>query len=74
VIRRKKTDFGEVTYKDDPETREDLFEAVVKWFFHHEAFDGESVVQRDGPNTDAPDFLAHIADDILELDVEYNDE
>lgn len=65
---------GYVTYRMDQETKEALFEILIDWFFWHEAFDGESIIQCDGPNLYSCNVLGDIAEDILKFDITHEDE
>jgi hypothetical protein len=42
-----------------------VFNRVVAFFEEHGAWSGESVMQRDGPQLAAAEFLADLVDDVL---------
>lgn len=65
--------FLRVTYNDDEATKQAVFDRVIAYFKKHDAWDGESICQRDGPLIDAPYVLADIADNIIKFDVEYKE-
>lgn len=67
------TDWATVEYKSDQETKDALFDAVIAFFKEHQSFTGESIMQSDGPQIDAPVLLSNLADDILKFEVTYND-
>ena len=45
----------------------------MAYFTEHQAFDGESINQRDNPIIDAPNVMSDIADDIIKFVVEYKE-
>jgi hypothetical protein len=53
-----------VKYKDDPATKEAVFEMVVKFFIEHEVFSGDSIMQCDAPQIDGPELLCELAERI----------
>lgn len=64
-----------VMYDNSQETRNAVFDKLREWYFKHKSFNGECIVQCDGPSMDAPSILADIADDIIKFDVtEINNE
>ena len=65
--------FLRVTYNDDDATKQAVFDRVIAYFKKHDAWDGESVFQRDDPLIDASNVLADIADNIIKFDVEYKE-
>jgi hypothetical protein len=58
----EKTSWGTVNYDDNPEIVSNVFNAVMKYFFDHDAFCGEVIQQSDDCIIDAPECLASIAD------------
>ena len=62
-----------VTFPDDQATRDAVFELVVKFFLDHETFSGESAMQCDAPQIDAPQLLCDLVDDILKFKVDYKE-
>jgi hypothetical protein len=58
------------TYKDDPEVRDAVFKKLVDFFAKHESFSAESVMQCDGPQIEAPELMADIAE-MLEFKTEF---
>ena len=66
-------EFLRVTYLDDEATKQAVFDRVMAYFTKHQAFDGESIHQRDNPTIDAPCVLADIADSIIRFQVEYKE-
>lgn len=65
--------FIRVTYNDDDATKQAVFDRVMAYFTEHQAFDGESINQRDNPIIDAPNVMSDIADDIIKFVVEYKE-
>ena len=68
-MRTAETSDCVVTFPDDQATKDAVFERVVKFFLDHEVFSGESVMQCDAPQVEAPVLLSEIADDVLCFDV-----
>lgn len=66
--------YGTVTYDDSQEAMQAVFDRVLKYYFEHESFCGESICQSDNPIIDAPNAMAEIADNILKFDVDYGDD
>lgn len=60
-----------VSYYDSQVARNMLYNKILKWFLDNEMFDGESIVQSDVINIDAPDFFAELANDIFKFKVNY---
>lgn len=56
-----------VTFSDDQEVKDAVFEQVVKFFSDHRMFSGEGIGQDDNSQMDAPWFLGRLADDILKF-------
>lgn len=70
----KKFNYGTVTYKDDQATKDAVFEKLLAWFFKHQAFSGESIMQTDAPQIEAPVLLSDIAEDIIQFDDTWDDD
>lgn len=49
-------------------TKDAVFERVVAFFLKHEAFCGESVMQRDAPQIEGPVMLSELVDDVLRFE------
>ncbi len=62
-----------VSFEDTQEMRDAVFERVIAFYMKHEAFSGESIMQCDGPQIDAPDLLADLADETLKFHVKWKD-
>ncbi len=62
-----------VTFKDTPELRDTVFEAVLGFFVEHEVFAGESVMQSDAPQLEAAPLFADLADDVFKFKVTWKD-
>lgn len=58
-----------VAYQDDERTKQAVFDRIVAFYKEHKSFSGESVMQMDGPQLAAPELLADIVDDILQMSV-----
>ena len=63
-----------VTVDDTPEMHKKVFEAVLEWYKHVDAFSGESVMQMDVPQCEAAPFLSDLADDVLEFKTEWTEQ
>lgn len=70
----KKIDGATVSYNDDQQTKDAVFEKLLAWFFEQESFFGESIIQNDSPTLGAPVLLSDIADDILQFNIDWEDE
>lgn len=71
-IYRTITD-GAVAFNNSQATRDEVFDRLIAWYFEHQSFDGECVVQNDNPAMDAPNILAEIADDIIKFDIKWDE-
>lgn len=58
-----------VSFNENQELKDKVYESVLKWYIKHGRFNGESICQCDETIIDAPQLLAYIADDIFEFDV-----
>ena len=56
-----------VEWNDSPETKDAVFQHLLNWYIEHGAFSGESIMQRDDPQLDAPVILSDIADDVIKF-------
>ncbi len=70
----KATSTGTVTYKDDKNTRDVVFEKVLDFFLRLECFNGECCIQNDDPQLEAPELLAELADDVFQFDPVWNED
>lgn len=59
------TSWSKVTYEDNPEIRDKVFERVMEYFKEYNCYCGESIHQSDNPIIYAPYVLSDIADDII---------
>lgn len=62
-----------VEYKDDPATKDAVFNAVLEFFKKHDKFCGDSISQSDGPIVDAPNLLCDLADNIIGFKITWKD-
>lgn len=62
-----------VKFEETAELKEQVFERVLAFLTKHEAFYGESLMQSDGPQIEAPDFLAELVDEVFQFDAEFKD-
>ena len=70
-----KDSYGQkVYYNDSQEVKDKVFEKLLEYFKEYEAFCGDSICQMDNPQIYAPVYLAEIADDIIEFEVDYDDD
>jgi hypothetical protein len=74
MIVTKKIDDMIITYRDDKETRDAVFEKIIAWYIKQGCFIGEALIQNDYACMDAPMVLSDIADDIIEFGVDYEEE
>lgn len=69
--------FGEVCtvkFDDSPEVVKAVFEKLITdYYCKHQSFKGESIMQSDNPQIEAPVILSEIADDILKFYVEWHE-
>jgi len=63
-----------ISYRDDPVSREELFERVIEWMFVNGIFSGESVYQKDVFNDTLDSLMDDIITNILEVKETYDDE
>ncbi len=62
-----------VSFNNDTETRDAVFAKLINWYFKHEQFSGEGIMQCDGPLIDAANILCDIADKIIQFDVKWDE-
>lgn len=60
--------YASVSYNDDPETHKKVFDAVIAFLAKHDSWCGESIMQCDNPQIEAPELVAKIADRILQTE------
>ena len=65
------TDDMIVHYHDSDEIKNAVFNSIIAFFLSMEAFSGESIMQSDAPQLEAPSVMADIADEIIKFDIEY---
>jgi len=56
------------SFDDSEEMKNKVFEAVIDWFTEQEQFSGECITQCDNAIIDAPNFMAHLADDVIQFE------
>jgi len=61
---------SKVSVNLDAAAKKMIVAKVMEFFLEHEAFDGETIMQCDGPLIEAPTVLSEIADE-LKFNVEY---
>lgn len=64
----KKIFNGVVRYNCDQKTKDMLFDKMLQWYIDQDVFNGESIMQSDGPLIDGPDLLSEIAEDVFDFD------
>jgi hypothetical protein len=52
-------------YDDNEETKQFVFDEVMKYYKEHEAFCADTIMQCDNPQIEAPHVLANIAEKIF---------
>lgn len=63
-----------VKFDDSQETKDKVFQYLLdNYFFKHESFCGESIMQSDNPQIEASWIMSELADDIIKFDVDYGD-
>lgn len=55
-----------LTYIENKEKKQMLWDAFIKWCKEHNTHSGESI-QNDDFTLDAPEFMAEVIDDIIEF-------
>lgn len=60
-----------LTFNNDQETKDKLFDKMLDFYIRHQRFSRESIMQSDGPQEEAPILISEIADDLLQLDAKY---
>ena len=65
---------GEVSFEETPELKEEVYQRVLAWYVKHDSFLGESIMQSDNPQIDAPVFLSDLADDVFKFKYKHDEE
>ena len=73
MIRTIKRNDVTITFEETEELKQQVYDQVLNFFLEVDAFCGETIMQSDTPQIEAPVFLSDIADDIFKFDVEYDD-
>jgi len=60
-----------ITFNETEELKQAIYDRVLKFFVDMESFWGESIMQSDNPQIEAPIVMSDIADDLFKFDVEY---
>jgi len=63
-----------ITFEETEELKQAVYDRVLKFYLDMEAFSGESIMQSDNPQMEAPILLSDIADGLFQFDVKYNDD
>ena len=64
-----KIDDYEVTFQSGEVTKQKVFDRVIKFCVDNRGFWGESIMQCDNSQINAPEVLAELTDDVLKFDV-----
>lgn len=64
---------GTITYRDDEETRQALYEAVLKWVKGYKLFHGDSIHQTDITYEEAPTLLTELAEEVFRFELKYDE-
>jgi hypothetical protein len=72
-VRSIQMDGYTVEFNDSREMRDAVFESIVQFCQKHGSFAGESIMQRDDPQAEAPVLLSDICDDIIKFNECYED-
>jgi hypothetical protein len=62
---------AKITYPNDPETKNKVYQKLIEWYAKYELFHGESIVQSDDGNINAPIIISEIVDDIIKFEIEW---
>lgn len=62
-----------VVFNHNQAIKDAVFEKLINWYFEHREFSGEGIMQCDDTLIDAPNILAHIAEDIIKFDVRWDE-
>jgi len=62
-----------VVYNQSQEIKNAVFNRLIDWYFKHQRFSGEGIMQSDDPLIDAPVILSEIADEIIKFNVRWDE-
>lgn len=74
TVHRLENDERVVTFRVNAETKDAVFDRVMKFFEEQDQFSGEGIHQSDNCLIEAPSVLSDIADNILKFNVNYKEE
>lgn len=60
-----------VSFNETPELKEAVYQRVLQFFHEQGTYSGESIMQSDGPQLDAPELLSYLADELFKFEVNY---
>ena len=60
-----------ITFNETEELKQAVYDRALKFYLDMESFCGESIMQSDDPQIEAPITMSDIADDLFKFDVEY---
>jgi hypothetical protein len=63
-----------VTFEETDELKSQVYEKVLQFFLDMGAFSGESIMQSDDPQLEAPELLSDLADYHFRFQVEYHED
>lgn len=63
-----------ITFDETEALKELVYNRVLKFYMDTEAYCGESIMQLDNPQMEAPILLSDIADGLFKFNVEYIDD
>lgn len=72
-MKKIETDDFVVIYTDDDDTRNKVFDKIIKFFVSYQAFNGESIHQSDDIPVEACCLLSDLAENVLKFDVKFKD-
>ena len=66
-----KTDNFILTYSDNQEIKNKVFDAIIDWCKKYVLFDSKSIMQADNAWIEAPILLSNIAENIIKFNIEW---
>ncbi len=69
TIKTVKLEDELVSYRDDAETHQAVFNKLVEFCKEHHCFSGESFMQRDAPQIGAQELMCDLLDGVLKFEV-----
>ncbi len=67
-------DDSTLTYPDDDQTKQAVFDCVIRYFRKLDMYSGESIGQSDEGYIQGVEMLCELADEVIKFEHEYKDE